>query len=102
MSRKIVYLINPISGTRNKSFLENIIRKENERRNIKFEIHPTNATGDYHFLSQKIRKEKVTDIVVCGGDGSVNAVGSALSGHDVNIGIIPLGSGNGLAYTANI
>ena len=61
-----------------------------------------NAEGDYHFLKNKIEKELITDIIVCGGDGTVNAVAASLINADVNIGIIPMGSGNGLAFAAKI
>lgn len=102
MPRKIIYLINPISGTGGHSSLKDIIATENNRRGIEFDIHYTNANGNYHFLPSMINKENITDVVVCGGDGSVNAVASALIGVEVNLGIIPMGSGNGLAFTAKI
>ncbi len=102
MTRKIIYLINPISGIAGKSALEEIIIRENERRNISFEISFTNAAGNYDQLLQKISDEKITDVVVCGGDGSVNAVAASLIHKDINVGIIPMGSGNGLALSAKI
>ena len=102
MQRKIVYLINPKSGTSGKSSLRDLLSKETTSKGIKFEILHTRADGNYYFLIQKIRKEKITDVVVCGGDGSINAVASELMGIEVNIGIIPMGSGNGLAFTAQI
>ena len=102
MSRKIIYLINPISGTRGKSSLHELISRRTSARNIDFSIQPTNAEGNYEYLLQLIEKEKVTDIVVCGGDGTVSAVASALIGTPTRIGIIPTGSGNGLAFAARI
>jgi YegS/Rv2252/BmrU family lipid kinase len=102
MHRKIIYLINPISGTRGKILLKETIAKETAGKGIPFEILHTRADGDYHFLIQKIRDESITDVVICGGDGSINAVSSALLGTVVNIGIIPMGSGNGLALAAGI
>lgn len=102
MARKIIYLINPISGIAGKSALEEIIIRENKIRNILFEINFTNAAGNYDQLLQKINNEKITDVVVCGGDGSVNAVAASLIHKDVNIGVIPMGSGNGLALSAKI
>lgn len=100
--RKIIYLINPISGTRRKSSLKELLANETIKKKIHFEILNTREDGDYQFLIQKIRKDKITDIVICGGDGSINAVASKLIGITVNIGIIPMGSGNGLALTAGI
>lgn len=102
MHRNILFLINPISGTRNKNRLTEAIRKETKQRNIPFEIIPTAIEGKYDFLKEKIARENITDVIVCGGDGSINHVASALIGINVNIGIIPMGSGNGLAFAAKI
>ena len=102
MHRKLLFLINPISGTRNKNRLTQAITKETTHRNIPFEIIPTAIEGKYDFLIEKISQEKITDVIVCGGDGSINHVASALIGINVNIGIIPMGSGNGLAFAAKI
>jgi len=102
MHRKIIYLINPVSGTSGKVSLKDILVKETSNRRIQYEILDTSIDGNYKYLVKKIDQEKVTDVVICGGDGSINAVASALIGVSVNIGIIPMGSGNGLAYTAKI
>jgi len=102
MSRKIIYLINPISGTRGKSSLRELIARRTKEANIDFDILPTDAEGKYDFLPALIAKENVTDIVICGGDGTVNAVAATLQGSPVRIGIIPMGSGNGLAFAAKI
>ncbi len=102
MKRKFIYFINPISGTGDKTLLPEIIKKITAKNEISFEILHTNATGEYNYLKEKITTEKITDIIVCGGDGTVNQIANALQGVNVNIGIIPMGSGNGLAYAAKI
>jgi diacylglycerol kinase (ATP) len=102
MSRKIIYLINPISGTHGKSSLQELITRRTQGQGIDFSILPTMADGNYDYLLPVIEREAVTDIVVCGGDGTVSAVAAALTGTDTRIGIIPMGSGNGLAFAAGI
>jgi len=102
MTRKFIYFINPVSGTRGKSLLTELVKKKTAEKNIPFEILHTNAEADYTYLKEKIATEKVTDIIVCGGDGTVNQIANALRGMPVNIGIIPMGSGNGLALAAKI
>lgn len=102
MQRKIIYFINPISGTKGKSSLKALIDRETNKRQIPFEILPTNAKGDYEYVKQKIAAEHITDVVICGGDGTVNQVVQALASTNVQFGIIPMGSGNGLALAAGI
>lgn len=102
MQRKIIYFINPISGTKGKSSLKQLIARETGNRNIPFEILPTTANGDYEAIKQKIQEEQITDVVICGGDGTVNQVVWALASTGVQFGIIPMGSGNGLALAAGI
>ena len=102
MGRNILFCINPVSGTKSKKRLEDIIFSRCEQENIHCTILPTSAEGDYHFLKDKISNEGITDVVICGGDGSLSPIISHLLHTDVNIGILPLGSGNGLARTAGI
>lgn len=102
MKRKILYFINPISGTGRKTSLEDVIRERTAEQKIHFEILPAEKSGRYQFLKEKVKREKITDVVICGGDGTVNQVAFALLGTDINIGIIPAGSGNGLAFAAKI
>lgn len=70
--------------------------------NIRHKFLPAERSGKYAFLQTLITAEKVTDIIVCGGDGTVNQVVSHVTGTKINIGIIPMGSGNGLAFAAGI
>lgn len=102
MSRRILYFINPVSGTGRKDLLVKLIEEKTRSQNIPFEIASTNAEGDYFYLKDKIENEGITDIVVCGGDGTVSQVASVLLEEAINIGIIPMGSGNGLAFAAKI
>jgi len=102
MSRKIIYLLNPISGTRKKFRVKELIIRKTREAGIDFDILPSSAEGQYENLLQRIRKEAITDVVICGGDGTVNAVVNALRMEPVQFGIIPMGSGNGLALAAKI
>jgi YegS/Rv2252/BmrU family lipid kinase len=102
MSRKIIYLLNPRSGTQKKVEIKVLVEKETNRLEIPYEILHTNVEGKYGFVKDKIEEEGFTDVVMIGGDGTVNQVTNALRGCNVNFGIIPVGSGNGLARAAHI
>lgn len=102
MKRNLIYFINPISGTRNKKDLIELISVETKNNNTPFQILNTNKEGDYSFLPTKITSENISDVIICGGDGTVSQITSFLLNTSVNIGIIPMGSGNGLALAARI
>ena len=102
MSRKIIYVYNPISGKATKAALIKKIERITRSQNLWFEFLTTNESGDYSLLRKRIENEKITDVIIVGGDGTVNQVTNSLRGCDVRFGIIPAGSGNGLAYAAGI
>ena len=102
IQRKFLVFINPISGAKNKAAAKAEVENRLKQEGFYYEILPTEKNGQYPYLKSKIEKDKITDIIICGGDGSVNQIGSHLLGINVNIGIMPLGSGNGLAFTADI
>ncbi|GAB2673137.1 diacylglycerol kinase family lipid kinase [Flavihumibacter cheonanensis] len=100
--KKLIFLVNPISGTRPKADLADLVNQTAERFQSQAIVLPTVASGDYSFVRQRIEEEGYTDVIVCGGDGTVNNVMSDLRDLDINFGIVPCGSGNGLAYCAGI
>ncbi|AHF15936.1 diacylglycerol/lipid kinase family protein [Niabella soli] len=102
MKRKICYIINPVSGTKSKDAIANTAAKETLRAGIFFKFFPSVANGDYSFLYSTLVDERYTDVVIIGGDGTVNQVIDSLKHLPVNFGIIPSGSGNGLAFGAGI
>jgi len=102
MSRKIIYIINPISGTRSKSNLKDFIEAKTKEKKISYKVLPSVVNGDYSFLIPIIKDENITDIVIAGGDGTISQVVGSLMNEKVDFGIIPCGSGNGLALAAKI
>jgi diacylglycerol kinase (ATP) len=99
---KYIVFVNPISGNKTKDVALTLLTEQFNKRNLPFVVLPTNAEGNYSFLQQKINEEGYSTVVICGGDGTVNQITKYLLGVNINVGIIPLGSGNGLAFTAGI
>jgi len=102
MNRKIIYIINPVSGTKSKKELQHFVETKTKERGIVCSVFPSVADGNYSFLDPIIKEEKITDVVIAGGDGTISSVVGSLLNAGVDFGIIPSGSGNGLAHTAKI
>ncbi len=100
--RSFLYIINPISGTRGKQKTFDDVHLAHAANGLPYQFIETNAAGDYHAIKEKIIAENISDVIICGGDGTVNQIVNAMGNIDVNFGIVPLGSGNGLALTAGI
>ena len=94
---KLMLIINPISGTITKKGLAQKIESELRRRGFDIDIRNTQGRGDATRLAGIAVDEGFDGVLACGGDGTVNETARALCGTGVPLGIIPAGSGNGLA-----
>jgi diacylglycerol kinase (ATP) len=95
---RILCILNPIAGggkiaERVTSALHEIFRQSG----ITYDLVTTQQKGDGTTLSRKAVEEGYTVVVAIGGDGTVNEVATGLVGTSLVLGIIPVGSGNGLA-----
>lgn len=102
MQRRFIFLFNPHSGLQKGKSLSEIITERCEQGAVQFSIEHSRADGDYSSLKEKIISEVVTDVVIAGGDGTISTIVASIKDLPVNIGIIPRGSGNGLALAAGI
>ncbi len=95
-------LINPISGTRDKKGICDITASRLKEAGIDIDIVHTQHKGHGAELARQAAQDCTDIVVVAGGDGTVNEVASALMHTDTALGIIPCGSGNGLARSLGI
>lgn len=102
MKRKLVFLVNPISGRGSKASLREVIENKTTEAGFKYSIFPSVESGDYSFLLPIIREQGFTDIIIAGGDGTINHAVYSLRQAGLPFGILPCGSGNGLAFSAGI
>ena len=96
MERKALFIINPISGGKKKDDVPELIEKHLDSS----VFNATIVFSDGVSHARQIAKEAVDKfdlIVAVGGDGTINEVASSIVGSDAVLGIIPYGSGNGLA-----
>ncbi len=98
MKKNILILINPVSGISNKQRLTELIRENIDTGSISFELQFTEYAGHGRELAARAAAEGKDAVIVVGGDGSVNEAAGALVNTNTAMGIIPTGSGNGLAH----
>lgn len=97
----IVAIINPISGAgadpdaaaRRMALVD----AEAKRRGLNADIHLTERAGHARDLAAASAAANVDLVIVWGGDGTVNEAGAGLIGSGTTLGLVPAGSGNGLA-----
>lgn len=97
VKEKILFIINPISGTRNKKNLPGMIEDLIDAAIFDVEIVITKYKGEATEIVQQKLIGKCRYFVAVGGDGTVNEIAKALINTKGIMGIIPVGSGNGLA-----
>ncbi len=95
--RRIVFVINPTSGTTNKDVMPQLIDKYIDSDSNDVSTVFTEYAGHASEIASKCVNEGVDVVVAVGGDGTVNEVARALVESDTALGIVPCGSGNGLA-----
>ena len=100
--KRVVFIVNPASGVFSKGNIKEIIDSRLDQSLYYPEITFTEGPGHATEIC-KTQIEKGTDVVVAiGGDGSINEVARGIVGTDICLGIIPAGSGNGLAHHLKI
>ncbi len=97
MKKKIRIIINPISGTGKQMLVEKKIDCFIEANQFDFEIRYSEYPGHFTPLAKESVRLNHAAVIVAGGDGSINETAQALVGTNTALGIIPIGSGNGLA-----
>lgn len=93
----ILFVLNPISGTGRKKLIPRIIADNIDKSRFSYDIKFTEYKGHATDIAEEAAKNGVDIVVAVGGDGTVNEVGRGLINTDTAMGILPCGSGNGLA-----
>lgn len=101
-SNKILFVINPKSGSGQKDDFESIIFRVSLDSGFDYKIFKTTGTNDREAICQQIRKFQPDLVIPVGGDGTINMVASELLGSQIKLGLIPAGSANGLAFNLGV
>lgn len=102
--KKIVFLVNPNSGVNHsrKVLLKDYAAQVLDAEKYTWEIIFSKSAGHLFELSKSAAENGADIIVAVGGDGTVNQVAKGMFGSSAVLGLVPAGSGNGLAHHLNI
>lgn len=98
---KVLFVINPKSGSAKDNTLKDLITEQAESQNLDFQIY--NMSGnDESGIATAIKRFSPAIVAAAGGDGTVKLVASLLANTKTALAIIPYGSANGMAKELNI
>lgn len=98
----LLFVINPISGGKLKNEYEIIIKKFYEKLPHKIKFFLLDGKNETEELEKYMALVRPQKVIAVGGDGTVSMVAKKISGTDMQLGIIPAGSANGMARELNI
>ena len=103
MKRNLLFIVNPISGIGRQKKIEALLESNIDHSLLDYTVRYTERIHHGTELAKEAVEQGCFDaIVAVGGDGSVNDVVSGMVGSNIALGIIPCGSGNGLARNLKI
>ena len=95
--KHITFIVNPISGTGDKAEIPDLIAELLDAERFSYDIRQTQYRGHAAEIARQCADDGIDVVVAVGGDGTVNEVARSLTHTNTALGIIPCGSGNGLA-----
>lgn len=101
VKEKILFIVNPVSGTGKREKALKLI-KEKLSPNLEAKIVLTKFAGEATEIAIHYHQKGYNKVVAVGGDGTVNEIAKGVVGTNMAMGIIPTGSGNGLARHLHI
>jgi len=97
ITMRIFFVINPISGASSNDEAILLVHKKAAETKVDFKFFYTTSENDDVLIQQQLDDYKPDRVVACGGDGTVQVVAKNLMNKKIPMGILPLGSANGLA-----
>jgi YegS/Rv2252/BmrU family lipid kinase len=97
LKKTALFIVNPFSGTRSIERKTALIRENVPAGAFDYEIAFTEAKGHAVELAARAVADRLDYVIAVGGDGTMNEAARSLVHTSTALGIIPMGSGNGLA-----
>jgi len=95
--RHLTFIINPVSGTTKKKNIPKLLGNFFKDSQMEISIRNTDYAGHAREIAAELSKKGNTEIIAVGGDGTINEIINGIGDRGTIMGILPTGSGNGLA-----
>ena len=99
---RVIIVINPVSGGRNKELFLQKVKTEFLRYGIAYDVYETTGRNDEERLRKALKEMEPHSVLVVGGDGTINLAARLLINKPITLGVIPFGSANGMAVELGI
>lgn len=99
---KVCLIINPVSGTESKKNIPEFVASALNQKELDLNIRITGYAGHATEIASHAAKNNYKYVIAAGGDGTINEVARTLVDTETALGILPYGSGNGLARDLGI
>lgn len=99
---KILLVINPVAGENDKQAFRKKAEALFRYYGIRAQFFETSGKNDLEALRERIKAFYPDKVAAAGGDGTMMLVSQALRDTDIPVGIIPLGSANGMAFELSV
>ncbi|MDR1003813.1 MAG: diacylglycerol kinase family lipid kinase [Prevotellaceae bacterium] len=93
----ITFIVNPKAGTQHKDSILHAIEERLDNTRYTPEVECTEYAGHAVDIAARKAQEGVFAVIAVGGDGTINEIARSLVHTPTALGIVPCGSGNGLA-----
>jgi YegS/Rv2252/BmrU family lipid kinase len=100
--KRVRFIINPISGGKSKSEIPALAEQILPKTQFNIDYTFTKNTEHTCFLAKECVQQAYDWVIAVGGDGTINQVAAQLIHTPIALGIVPFGSGNGLARALQI
>ena len=95
--KEVLLIVNPIAGNIDKKNIISKVKEHLKNENVGFNLYTTTGENDIAQIKEEVKSREIDRVLVAGGDGTINLVAEAIKKLDLEMGILPSGSANGLA-----
>jgi diacylglycerol kinase (ATP) len=97
-----LFIVNPISGGLSKTSFYDLIREEGRNERFSYQIYETTGKNDEENIAKLLSAMPCRNLVAVGGDGTLLLAARLAMNTEMNLGVVPFGSANGMARELHV